>query len=704
MGTPISPTDPLALQLIHSIYFIDETQPNAPVAGSGYFGDQMQLYFDGLNDAQKQAIWLKFLDTYDLNDPPAVTAQTQQLFANYLKNVYRQLQEDVLGSDSLYLDLTLFSPPAGSYFKTIFDSAFSTYSPDAQQRLWVLFLKNYGYLTQAPVDDAVTQKSFLIYLERLIVSNGDISIAIPELPQFIPPTSGPYAAFFSAVNGVEIPNSNPPPDMVPLSPEQKQKIWVQFLLEKNLTDYPSSGDLDLIQTFRYYILATIEHLILTLDATSDMLDLQPPTNGFYGEVMASYFAGLTPVQQQKVWVQYLVNNQLTTFPLAIDAVSKKNFMLYVGAVYNSLQTNEFSPDEVKKRVIMTNTFNSLLEMLITLQDTIGVTARNLIFYGTWQQEYTKMLSRTPVYVAQSDSTVKVPATVNADTDFTQFTFGYNNISVDDIAQWWSYNSLRGIDTPFVINSTSKLKLYDANTDDLIGEFPEFSVKFTPQVGTTAGFISWTEYVATATKEILVGTFPFQTTQTIVVSADPVTYTVSIPLQPAQNTFPVTGGGQLTNALTTYVKSFETGFVTAWNGSGVNSIVNVLASVNTSNLAAINFDPDKATDYAYARSKEDTSQNSAMEIPWIMTYVAPQGTEKKTTKGNISDKSSKARAEINTRDQGYIENTRGLRKNIQNQAEQLQSNLDVSKQTVSDQADLLTSILDSIRSIISSIFK
>ncbi|MBS0637823.1 MAG: hypothetical protein JSS12_09950, partial [Verrucomicrobia bacterium] len=88
-----------------------------------------------------------------------------------------------------------------------------------------------------------------------------------------------------------------------------------------------------------------------------------------------------------------------------------------------------------------------------------------------------------------------------------------------------------------------------------------------------------------------------------------------------------------------------------------------------------------------------------------TYVAPSSTTQPTDPlRNLSDSNAKTRGEINSRDQQYIENVRSKRQVVQDQQSALQSNLDQSRQTLSQQTDLANSIIDSLKGLIAAIFR
>ncbi len=483
-----------------------------------------------------------------------------------------------------------------------------------------------------------------------------------------PPLSGPYVAAFQTAFG----------SLIAL---QQQQIWVQFLQDNNLTTTAPANDLTTQQLFTSFV-----------DAHTPL----PPTAGFYATALQSFFGGLNIVQQQQIWAQFLKNNNLTATPPETDNF-KKLFISYGTSILSGIQgQNVQSPEEMKKRLIMASTMESLLAMLNSLQDTIGVESRNLIYYGNFQQEYTQMMARVPTYTGQPDDTVHVPATVDANTDYTQFTLGYNKLSISDIANWWATNSLTATNPqPFVINSTATV--VPAFGPVGAPAQPLFSITFTPQSGTTPGSISWSQTDPNFGGTLNGGTF-------------------TIPLQPAATTFPNTGvQSQLQAATASYVTQFQTAFASAWNTGGNTgtlnqSLLQTLTNVNPANLTALNAISPANPGEQTPKSVPDTSTNSAMQIAWRFGYVLPpylphsDSSGNITPQGSLSDQQARLRGEINGKLQAVLENIRSRRKVIQNLAKDLQTNLDSSRTNITNQSDLLTSTLQSITDLIKAIFR
>lgn len=494
--------------------------------------------------------------------------------------------------------------------------------------------------------------------------DNDVGAGINPLKP-LPPTSGVYGGLFQPLFGT-------------MSQEDQQEVWNYFLTSYHLTDPPpqDAATQALFQKYASDVYTYLETQIIARDNFIVNLPLlQPPTTGFYADAFNSYFADKTVQEKQKLWAQFLYNNHFTTTAPPEDPATMKLFMDFLNSVLGSIQNeNVHSPEEIKKRYIMAQTLDSLQKMLASLQDSIGTESRNLILYGTWQQEYTKMMARVPTYVGEPDSTVRVPPTLTTAT-MDNFTFGYDKISVSDIADWWAANTISGTNQPFVMSSFGKDTLLN---DTLI------TVTYTPQVGATPGSITWLSQTGGSG-------------------------TVQIPAQPAITTFtanPAQSQQQL--AFEAYSTAFKNAFISAWNGGLSQSII----AVNATNLAAINVvspSTGQAVTAFQPVSKPSTDPFSSMQLPWGFGYVVPSAQHNTsdgsiTVAGKLSDDNAKQRSEINAKLQAVIENIRGRRKTIQNLAQRLQTDLDQSRTTVTAQSDLLNSILQSISDLVKGLFR
>lgn len=405
--------------------------------------------------------------------------------------------------------------------------------------------------------------------------------------------------------------------------------------------------------------------------------LPPPPdveNTTYGKIMDAFFSTLSEAQKQNIWVKFLTANNLTA---PVPPGSEQLFLTFIHdaimdtQLFVPVSTNaKLSPDEIKKRNIMFLVFNSVIKMLLSLQQTVTVEAKNVAFFAKWQKEYTNMLTKVPSYVGGESSVVNVDL-----TDLSKFTLGYNNISVQDIAKWWAQNKLDGTNQTFEISHFITLNATQTNY---------ITFRFNPNS------------ISASFTDINTGTTPNLTTG---------------------GAF---GPGTTVSAGSTFdqnVKNFEDAFRTYYNNNLFNIQVfsSPFASGYTNSLASqagINANTTNTTEQKlliqaqiFTPTSPVLDSNSLLSIYKPYTYVAPSSaTDPANALKNLSDANAKARGELNSRNQQYIENIRSNRQTVQDTQSQIQANLDQSRQTLTQQSDLLSSIIDSLKGLIAAIFR
>ncbi len=158
-----------------------------------------------------------------------------------------------------------------------------------------------------------------------------------------------------------------------------------------------------------------------------------PSSSFYSGMLNGYYGDLSTQGKQSIWDQFVAETGITATTPDTDAL-KAAFSQFIQSRYAISATqqasNAQSPEEIKKRVILTDSFGNILQMLTSLQQTIAVQSNALTFYGKWQQQYTQMMTSVPSYTQGASSQI----TVNLN-DLSRFTYGYSNISLQDIIQW-----------------------------------------------------------------------------------------------------------------------------------------------------------------------------------------------------------------------------------------------------------------------------
>lgn len=575
--------------------------------------------------------------------------------------------------------------PTSGIYGTLFQSFYGTLSDGVQQEIWVGFLNENGLSLAQPVPtDALTVNNFLGYA------------GVPTMP----PNDGIYSLIFEGVFGH-------------MSLDAQQQLWFTYLtgIGANYAKPPTDA-------------ASVNQFLTAIGAQT-----LPPISGDYARIMQAFFGngagGMSLEDQQVVFANYLIQNNLSfTTPPPTDSTSIENFMKYVGAVFKSQQFEIQSPEEVQKREIMSKTFDSVLNMLFNLQDTISVTGKTLIFYGNWQQEYTQAITRVPTYVGGSDNNVKVDT-----SDPTKFTFGYNNTSVDDIGQWFAQQYVSKVNNTFELAAPIDATVPAGS--NLFGDIDlhiRYGIVATIQAnGQTSGNLSQTAGTITLQAKIIsIDGKAYDDPNAVTL------FTAQVPIPSEVQTQAI---NSTNNNFSNIQTAFNNAFTTFYNDINQPNVIPsgpLYGFVNDDGdnkifLPAVDFnDPNdpfnqphhidagtytvselptfNAQTLAASSNASTPPAASPMGLPWVHNTVAAPTANTTEGDGAIANADSKARAEMNSRNQQFIENLRGFRKSVQSKAQALQGSLDQARQAVTNQADLLNSILDSLKSIIASIFR
>lgn len=120
----------------------------------------------------------------------------------------------------------------------------------------------------------------------------------------------------------------------------------------------------------------------------------------------------------------------TTDPIKQQEILTK-YAQFLSDQLNSMYQIEsivgLSPEEIKLRNIMFETFNIVLKMLNALQMCTRAISNAQVVYTKWQKEYTDMMTRIPLYVQKASKKVVINT-----TNFGETTFGYGSIRLVDV--------------------------------------------------------------------------------------------------------------------------------------------------------------------------------------------------------------------------------------------------------------------------------
>ena len=497
------------------------------------------------------------------------------------------------------------------------------------------------------------------------------------------PTSGPFGSvldnYFGSATALE-----------------KQNLWNVFVLDtlnQNLANVAIVNGQAVANPTNAANLNTFTSFVKGLALTPY------PTTGPYGSILQSFLGTFNDVQKQQIWDSFLNNQGLGSNP--VDSSQSGAFLDYVQKSASWLsETVTLSPAEVQKRALMVQTFESVLAMLETLQNTVAVQAKNLVFYSKLQQQYTLMLTGTSVYSPNEKNTW-----VYNTTDASKFTFGYDNISVDDVASYMAQAQTQGLQS-----STS----FQLSTDSIQHPGPDI-LGLIKADGTTLNInpgsemnlnlsMSFTNNTPMLSVSMSYKDTPNSAVQTAILSNTAITQptTTQINQNGAYAAYKTAWSGALMGKLTS--STLATNSIVFTGGGGFN--INVAASSITQSGG------NPPTGYTLTNTTNGDPLGSltfgTFRVPWRATIPFASVTD---SNGNVNTQEQQANSDA-TRLQGqynalmqqFITNTRAKRQTIQNLGSTQQQGMNTSQQNVSSQANILTTMLQTIQAVMSAVFR
>lgn len=379
-------------------------------------------------------------------------------------------------------------------------------------------------------------------------------------------------------------------------------------------------------------------------ATLALSQLYQSINPLYVTILQNSSA--SAVQQSALWITFL-SRQPASFDPTTDA-SKAGALLKLAQESSFFSTGALSPNEITKRWLMTETFNEILKMLATIQDTISAQANKLVFYAKWQQAYTKMITASPIYTGSTSDAMKANT-----TDPTKFTFGYNNISVDSIASYLAQ-------TP---SSTT-----------------EFSLS-TPSGTAGDSLVMKASYTSNTEGQVVISYSGSQSPVTV--SAQSLQFSAS--------------------------DSFEQR-KTAWSNALMNSLTKSNYSGSLSPLVSITGQFNSATNnYSFTTTNStsipptSTSTVPGFSIPWQFKSPFSTTTTNKDEQ-TANSLAAQSRDSQNSLLQQYAQTSTARRQSIQSAQQELNANMGQTQNALSKQSNVLTNIIKTMQDIMSAIAK
>ncbi len=168
--------------------------------------------------------------------------------------------------------------------------------------------------------------------------------------------------------------------------------------------------------------------------------LEPFTKTFYG------LTDSTSEENKKrdgLYQEFLITNQLKDSDVSQATPEQQALYLAQFAqfleqqlenIYQSESVIALSPEEMAKRNILFEAFATVLKMMNALQDTVRKISQSLVFYTKWQNQYTDMMTKIPLYVQGASAKVSYNA-----VNFGKTGLGYGNVQIEDMIDYLLYS-------------------------------------------------------------------------------------------------------------------------------------------------------------------------------------------------------------------------------------------------------------------------
>lgn len=223
------------------------------------------------------------------------------------------------------------------------------------------------------------------------------------------------------------------------SPVSQSRLWARFAALANVdpanpTEALKSEFRALIQryTARGFAPETLTGLI-TIPASSDY--------DFYRNYLMAFYGGYENFERNDIWEAFVRSMGEDSVP-PDSAGLRAAFAKFISGLRDREVLIEaetaLSPAEKKARLFVNDVIGSLRAMLDATSDLVQKQAELLIFYGKYQEEYTKEMTRTPALISGDPGKISFGTGTTlptiANLDFSQFKFGYYNITFREVIE------------------------------------------------------------------------------------------------------------------------------------------------------------------------------------------------------------------------------------------------------------------------------
>lgn len=205
-------------------------------------------------------------------------------------------------------------------------------------------------------------------------------------------------------------------------------IWSQFCAIHNIDEDATPSSSDLQQAFRTFV-SQFNGWGFPLAVITSTNTL--PSNGekydFFNTYLNAFYGNYTDIEKNDIWNSFLYNQGLVAADGTIIPPTNPHVLLRLQKPFaqfiNSLSQREnlagevvgISPQEGEQRAVLTSIMGALSSMLNSTQGLITTQSYSLIYLSKMQQEYTTMLTRVPTLVSVEDPTTSPSTTVQLPT-------------------------------------------------------------------------------------------------------------------------------------------------------------------------------------------------------------------------------------------------------------------------------------------------
>ena len=474
-----------------------------------------------------------------------------------------------------------------------------------------------------------------------------------------------------------------------------------------------------------------------------------------------------PVQQADLWDKFTSSLNIpagsTLAQVLAESDTTAQFIGFLGQQFVSSANQilySLSPNAVVQRAVLFNTFNLVINMLQTLQNTVAGEANSLTFFGKWQQEYTNLIAKVPIYTSQAQAAV--PGNIAQNLGSVNFgtrpgaVYVPNSWSASDIASGdLSKLSLvyGGFDLADVVNSLAAQAVLAQNAGSgttTPGVFsvstPPYDFAFDsrgfysadgPSLGGSTNHVEVSMTLTFVTNADGSGSFGLGFNVVGIGNGSQVNGQnnyipfIAVPLQNGQSNIPngtnfgqfgTTGNipGAITSswaAPSATAGSDGSTATTNLAASITSAVNNVFSRTSLTSSGTVAFEigqyggggyPISGSNYYFiaptAVGDPPSATGLVLNSYGLTSGQAPQIAWQPNTVSTTDTAQTTYTAQKNAKLQQYIQTLQSYKQVVANQAQAQQSALDSTKEAITQQVDLLNSIIQALQTIVASIFK